>query len=184
MQLSMLEADIYTILEDAIATTEVTLGQYNRQDNVVFVTEIDDTIPPFPMDARRVRQVLVNLLNNAVKFTQEGSVTLRVVNRRHYIRVDVIDTGMGVPDDELGKLFEAFERTNSAKENAIEGTGLGLPICKFLVEAHGGELRVESTLGEGACFTFTLPLRQRQETVGDTQSMSTILRNTPENTQT
>ena len=176
MQLFIQEGDIYTILEDAIANTEVTIEQYNKHETVAFITEIDDTIPSFPMDARRVRQILVNLLNNAVKFTEEGSVTLRVANRRHYIRIDVEDTGMGVPEDEMVKLFQAFERTNSAKENAIEGTGLGLPICKFLVEAHGGEIRVDSEFGVGARFSFTLPLKQRTETTSDTQSMSAILR--------
>jgi signal transduction histidine kinase/HAMP domain-containing protein len=146
MQLFVQEADVYTILEDAIANTEVLLED-SKQDAVEFVTEIDEDIPPFPMDARRVRQVLVNLLSNAIKFTEDGSVTLRVVNRKHYIRVDVTDTGMGVPEDELDGLFEAFERTNSAKQKGIEGTGLGLPICKFLVEAHGGEMTVKSKFG-------------------------------------
>jgi signal transduction histidine kinase len=185
MQLFIQETDIYTLLEDAIANTEVTLEQYNKLDTVSFVAEIDEDIPAFPMDARRVRQVLVNLLNNAVTITQAGSITFRVTNRRHYIRVDVIDTGMGISEDEMSKLFEAFERTSSAKANAIEGTGLGLPICKFLVEAHGGEIQVASEVGEGTRFTFTLPLKQRQEATGtDTQSMSQILQNTRGNGKT
>jgi signal transduction histidine kinase/HAMP domain-containing protein len=175
MQLFIQETDLYTILDDAIANTEVLIEQYNKADLVEFHNEIDADIPPFPLDARRARQILVNLLGNAVKFTEQGRVTLKVSNRKHYVRVDVADTGMGIPEDELDKLFEAFERTNSAKEKAIEGTGLGLPICKFLVEAHGGELTVKSEMGEGTVFTFTLPLKQRQANQSDTQSMNTIL---------
>ncbi|MEO0560921.1 MAG: ATP-binding protein, partial [Chloroflexota bacterium] len=130
MQLFIQDNDIYTILDDAIANTHVVIEQFSKDDLVDFVTEIDETIEPFPMDARRVRQVMVNLLSNAVKFTDRGSVTLRVSNRKHYVRVEVADTGMGVPENEIDKLFEAFERTSDAKAKAIEGTGLGLPICK------------------------------------------------------
>ncbi|MEL6272818.1 MAG: HAMP domain-containing sensor histidine kinase, partial [Chloroflexota bacterium] len=174
LELYLQPTRIYTILDDVLANTEVLLEQYGKAGRVSFVTDIDEDIPEFPMDARRVRQVFVNLLSNGLKFTEEGSVTLRVTNRRHYIRVEVADTGMGIPDDELSKLFEAFERTNSAKEKAIEGTGLGLPICKFLIEAHGGEINVQSVLGEGTTFTFTLPMRQKRD-AGESQPMTTLL---------
>jgi len=174
MSLSRQETDLYTLLEDAIASTEVLLEQYGKQGQVALVTQIDEDIPRFPMDARRVRQVLVNLLSNAVKFTDEGQVLLRVTNRRYYIRFDVIDTGVGVAEDELDALFEAFERTRSAKENAIEGTGLGLPICKFLVEAHGGRIEVNSTVGEGTTFTFTLPTKPKPDS-HESQQMSAML---------
>lgn len=176
MQLFLQETSIYTLLQDVIDNTEVLLEKYDRQDSVEFITEIDAEIPPFPMDARRVRQVFVNLLSNAIKFTEQGNIILRVINRRHYVRIDVVDSGMGIPEDEVDKLFEAFERTNSAKEKAIEGTGLGLPICKFLVEAHGGELTVQSRVGVGSTFTFTLPLKQRRDQSNESsQQMSTLL---------
>ncbi|MFZ4813954.1 MAG: ATP-binding protein [Phototrophicaceae bacterium] len=175
MELFLQENSLYAILQDVIDNTEVLLEQYNKVGRVQFIQEIDQDIPPFPMDARRIRQVFVNLLSNALKFTQEGSVTLRIQNRRHYIRADVIDTGMGIPDEEKHKLFEAFERTSRAKEEAIEGTGLGLPICKFLVEAHGGELTVESVVGQGTTFSFSLPLKQKKGEVSETQQMTTLL---------
>lgn len=176
MQMFLQENDLYTILDDVLANTEVVLEQHNKHEKVTFVTEIDDEIPTFPFDARRIRQVMVNLLSNAVKFTETGQVTLRVQNRKHYLRVDVSDTGMGIPEGEIDKLFEAFERTRSAKEKAIEGTGLGLPISKFLVEAHGGEMTVQSVVNEGTTFTFTLPIKpQRRQTDTDTQQMSALL---------
>ena len=99
---------------------------------------------------------------------------LRVTNRRHYVRFDVIDSGIGVPEDELDKLFQAFERTNSAKEKAIEGTGFGLPICKFLVEAHGGKIEANSVVGKGTTFTFTLPTKPKPA-ASDTQQMNAML---------
>ncbi len=177
LELYIQENDLYILLEDVIANTEVVLEQHSKQGKVQFITAIDEDIPPFPMDARRVRQVLVNLLSNAVKFTDEGTVSLRVINRRHYIRVEVEDTGMGIEENEFGKLFEAFERTRSVKEKAIEGTGLGLPISKFLVEAHGGEISVRSDVGAGSTFSFTLPTRQRKD-AAETQQMSTLLNRT------
>jgi len=180
MQLFLQEADLYTILDDAIANAEVLMEQYGKQGAVDFIADIDEDIPRFPMDARRVRQVVVNLLSNAIKFTEQGAVQLRVINRRHYVRFDVIDSGIGVPDDELDKLFQAFERTNSAKEKAIEGTGLGLPICKFLVEAHGGKIEANSTVGEGTTFTFTLPTKPKPA-ASDTQQMNAMLDRTTQN---
>lgn len=176
LELYLQPHDLYPIIDDALANTEVLLNQYGKSDRVELIAQIDPEIPAFPVDARRVRQIFVNLLSNGVKFTDKGSVTLRVVNRRHYIRVDVADTGMGIPENEIDKLFEAFERTRSAKEKAIEGTGLGLPICKFLVEAHGGRIDVSSEVGIGTTFTFTLPTRQRTKGTGEgTQQMETLL---------
>lgn len=179
MQLFIQENDLYPLLQDAIDNTVVYIDQFNKTETVEFLIAIDEDIDPFPMDARRVRQILVNLLSNAVKFTESGSVTLTVENRRHYVRIAVTDTGMGIPDDELGKLFEAFERTNSAKEKAIEGTGLGLPICKFLAEAHGGALNVRSVVGEGTTFIFDIPVKQRSDTIADTQQMDALLDRIP-----
>ncbi|MEM6528149.1 MAG: ATP-binding protein, partial [Chloroflexota bacterium] len=174
LELYIQPTSIYTILDDVIASTEVLLEQYGKSEQVEFITEIDEDIPEFPMDSRRVRQVFVNLLSNGLKFTETGSVVLRVTNRKHYIRVDVQDSGMGIPDEELDKLFEAFERTNRAKEKAIEGTGLGLPICKFLVEAHGGRIDVKSEIDVGTTFTFTLPLKQKRD-AAENQQMTALL---------
>ncbi len=175
LELYIQENDLYTLLEDAIANTEVVLEQHGKQGKVQLIPEIDEDIPPFPMDARRMRQILVNLLSNAVKFTEEGHVKLRVINRRHYVRIEVEDSGMGIAQNEVNKLFEAFERTTSAKEKAIEGTGLGLPICKFLVEAHGGQIDVTSEVGVGSTFWFTVPTRQKRDTASETQQMPSLL---------
>lgn len=196
MELTIQPSDLQPILEDTIDSTMMMIERANH--DIKLNTHIPDNLPFIPMDARRVRQVLINLVSNAVKFTTEGSVTLDVrllekatvqtetpeINGTNghttsghtsrYIEFSVADTGMGIPPEEMDKLFQAFERTDRAKNMGIEGTGLGLPISKYLVEAHGGEMQVESSLGKGSTFTFTLPLEAAppQKTV---QSISAVI---------
>jgi len=109
-------------------------------------------------DRRRIRQVLLNLLSNAIKFTEQGSITLSVKNRGEEFIFAVMDTGTGIPQEMQARIFEPFvQATDDIKQT--QGTGLGLPISRSLVEAHGGELWVESNMGEGTTFFFTLPIR-------------------------
>jgi signal transduction histidine kinase len=161
MQLVIQPADIYPVLEDALDAAVILLE--TKSPDIVLEAFIPPDLPLIPMDARRVRQILTNLLSNAIKFTLEGSIWL-IVHRvsEDYIEFAVTDTGIGIPPDEMNKLFEAFERTQRAKQLGIEGTGLGLPISRYLVEAHGGEMRVETAVGKGSTFSFTLPLHQRE----------------------
>jgi len=117
----------------------------------------------FVGDAGRVRQVVTNLVNNAVKFTLEGHVLVSVEcdandAARADIRVTVSDTGIGVPEDKIGLLFEKFSQTDASNSRRFEGTGLGLAISKQLVELMGGTITVESRVDAGSKFTFTLPL--------------------------
>jgi signal transduction histidine kinase len=102
--------------------------------------------------------VLLNLLSNAVKFTEEGSITLSAKKKGEESIFAVMDTGPGIPQEMQARIFEPFvQATDDVKHT--QGTGLGLPISRSLVEAHGGELWVESNLGEGTTFFFTLPFR-------------------------
>jgi signal transduction histidine kinase len=110
------------------------------------------------MDARRIRQVLINLLSNAIKYTEEGDVRFAVRLKDDVLEYVVSDTGYGIHESEIPVLFEPFERTTRAKELGIEGTGLGLPISRYLVHKHGGEMVVASEVGVGSTFSFTLPL--------------------------
>lgn len=160
MQMFIQEADVHTMLDDCIDNTVAFIEKIEgKSDAVEFVADVDDDLPRLPMDARRIRQVLTNLLTNAVKFTERGTVTLRVEKVADGVRFSVIDTGMGILPEDADKLFTAFERTETAKANMIEGTGLGLPISKYLVEQHGGQLTFMSEVGVGTTFTFTLPTR-------------------------
>lgn len=121
--------------------------------------EISPLLPPVIGDETRLRQVLLNLLGNAVKYTDQGSITLRAVqNGSHMIKVSVIDTGIGIRAEDFGRIFEEFQQTEEAFALRKVGTGLGLPISKKFVELHGGKLWVESQLGRGSAFHFTLPV--------------------------
>jgi CheY-like chemotaxis protein len=113
------------------------------------------------LDGRHLRQVLLNLLGNAVKFTAHGEVRLDIARRDDRLRFDVVDTGIGIEADNLSAVFQAFRQTKSGAE--LGGTGLGLTISHRLVRAMGGELKVESTPGQGSRFWFELPLIEADE---------------------
>ncbi|MFZ6029063.1 MAG: GAF domain-containing protein [Chloroflexota bacterium] len=130
-----------------------------------FESQVDRLLPEGVQgDEKRLRQVLINLLNNAVKFTSAGGVVLKVTRVREdsaqnvvTIRFTIEDTGMGIPPDQLEKIFQPFERAREYVRK-IEGTGLGLPISRQLVEMMGGQLQVQSTVGEGSIFWFELEM--------------------------
>jgi signal transduction histidine kinase/CheY-like chemotaxis protein/HAMP domain-containing protein len=109
-------------------------------------------------DRVRIRQVLLNLLSNAVKFTEEGAITVRTWAENGQVTISVEDTGIGIADEDLTKVFAEFVQVDGSLTRRIGGTGLGLPISKRLVELHGGQMQVESRLGQGSTFSFTLPL--------------------------
>jgi signal transduction histidine kinase len=124
---------------------------------VKLITEIDQNFPLLTCDKRRVRQVLLNLISNAVKFTEEGAITLSVKKQDQHVLFSVKDTGPGIDPEQQTIIFEPFVQTETGLKHA-GGTGLGLPISKRLVEAHGGRLWIESTVGQGSNFYFSLPV--------------------------
>ncbi|CAD7720663.1 Sensor histidine kinase RcsC [Xanthomonas hydrangeae] len=136
-----------------------------EQKQLVFECELEDALPPaLHGDASRVQQILLNLLFNAVKFTERGSVSLRVSvlpqGHKQGIRMEVRDTGPGMSAEQRGRLFQRFEQAEGALTLARHGgSGLGLAICRELAAAMGGEVTVSSELGQGACFVVELPLR-------------------------
>jgi len=109
-------------------------------------------------DAVRIRQIVSNLLSNALKFTDSGRVELIVEGLEAKIKVSVKDTGIGIPADQLTQLFSKFHRVKDAKTAEVRGTGLGLWITKQIVEALGGKIYAQSIYGTGSSFTFTLPI--------------------------
>jgi signal transduction histidine kinase/CheY-like chemotaxis protein len=118
-------------------------------------------------DAARLRQILVNLIGNAVKFTDKGGVTARLERAGETICLKVIDTGCGIPQNRLDAIFNAFEQADNSRTRRHEGTGLGLAISQRIATAMGGGITVESTLGEGSCFTVALPLRIARPCLAD-----------------
>jgi signal transduction histidine kinase/HAMP domain-containing protein len=171
MQLFMQDSDVYTMLEDSVDNTYALIEKIpEKEGKVTLVTEIDEELPTVEMDVRRIRQVLTNLLSNAVKFTAEGEIKLTVSARPNGIYFSVRDQGMGIPKDQMDKLFRAFERTDQARNDNIEGTGLGLPISQYLVQQHGGEILVSSQVGKGSEFSFILPYVQKK--IDDSQELT------------
>lgn len=139
------------------------------QKNIRLEMEIPSNLPALLIDERRIRKVLINLLDNAVKFTQKsGQVTLSASrineivdnNNKTFIQIAVTDTGIGIAPENTNKLFRPFVQIDGALNRQYEGTGLGLAIVKQIVESHGGKVDVKSDLGLGSCFTFSLPIAQ------------------------
>jgi len=150
------EVDLYSVLNTVIETIQPMF----KDKQVELIQDIDNNLPLISGDKRRIRQVLLNLLSNAIKFTDEGTVTLSVKVEDTEVMFAVIDTGIGIAPDAQSAIFEPFVQTaNGIKLE--QGTGLGLPISLSLVQAHGGELRMESQPGEGAAFYFSLPIGKK-----------------------
>lgn len=124
--------------------------------------ELQESVPPdLPLvrcDTRRIRQVLLNLVSNAAKFTDEGFIRVEAAADDKFVSIHVSDSGIGIPDERQDHVFEAFTQVDSAPSRKYGGTGLGLTISKSFVELHGGEIRVESEVGKGSTFTVTLPI--------------------------
>jgi len=121
------------------------------------VTEIQPGLPQIIGDRNRLLQVLINLISNAVKFTDSGSVTCRIHQQNDGVCISVIDTGIGIAPEDQPKVFEKFRQVGDTLTDKPKGTGLGLPICKQIVEHHGGKIWVESEPGNGSKFSFLIP---------------------------
>jgi signal transduction histidine kinase len=128
--------------------------------DLAVVNEIDDALPAVRADENRIQQILYNLIGNAIKFTEKGqvSVSARVLPEEGMVSISVADTGIGIAEDKFDRIFESFEQADGSTAREYGGTGLGLSISKKIVELHGGAIRVASKPGEGAVFTFTMPL--------------------------
>ena len=129
-----------------------------EQKGLRLIREVDEDLPQITGDRDRLIQVVINLISNAVKFTDTGSVTCLAERRGGEIIVSVIDTGLGISPSDQPKVFERFKQVGDTLTDKPKGTGLGLPICKEIVEHHGGRIWVDSAIGKGSTFSFALPL--------------------------
>jgi signal transduction histidine kinase len=135
------------------------LGRQFEEKGVALVVDVPDGLPPVHVDEDRLSQVLLNLVGNALQYTPTGGrVTLEARSEGNMIRVSVQDTGIGIPVEHLRHVFERFYRVDKSRSRAGGGSGIGLTIARYLVEAHGGEIKAHSQgTGKGSTFTFTLP---------------------------
>ena len=160
MELIETEFNIASMLNDVINMTMTRKGD----KKIEIMVHADPDIPCGLIgDEVRIRQIMINLMTNAIKFTDEGAVTLNVsFSRQDYginLRIVVEDSGIGITEENLEKLFDSFQQVDTKKNRTIEGTGLGLAISKRLVTKMGGFINVSSVYGEGSVFSFVVPLR-------------------------
>lgn len=107
-------------------------------------------------DKSKLRQVFVNLIQNAIKYTETGNIEIDVEEDKKFVRISIIDSGIGIPEEDIDRIFERFYRVDKARSRSVGGTGLGLAIVKHIVEAHGSKIEVTSKPGEGSSFSFNL----------------------------
>lgn len=131
-------------------------------------------------DENRVQQILYNLLGNAIKFTKEGQIKISAERRGDYLAVHVSDSGIGIPKEKFDKIFQSFEQADGSTAREFGGTGIGLAITKKLVELHGGEIFVESVVGRGSTFTFTLPVSDQKANFSEVESAVNKIEYLPE----
>lgn len=154
LKIAVSETHIGALVEETIAE----LQGHERASTLNLRVEIPGDARPIGADKQKLKQVLINLLANALKFTEQGSITVRVIvdEDRCPVRIDVTDTGVGIPEDRLEAIFEAFERGGEGTGQDIEGVGLGLTISRSLCDVMGYRIYAESELGKGSTFTVEL----------------------------
>jgi signal transduction histidine kinase len=150
-------------LQDIAQTVRSTLEPLAADKKLAFKLELAPELPAGHGDGRRLTQVLINLVGNALKFTDAGEVAIKAEANNGAFHVSVCDTGPGISAADQAKLFQEFQQADNAITRKKGGTGLGLAISKRIIEMHGGKIWVESQPGQGSTFAFTLPIRVEQQ---------------------
>jgi len=156
MTLSLERADPAALAREAVETARGLV----ESRGLFLATEVAPNLPQVWVDATRIRQVLFNLLSNATRFTDEGGVTVAVRQEGERVILSVTDTGVGIPQEELPHMFEEFHQVDGGTRRQHGGAGLGLAISQHFVELHGGRIWVESEVGQGSTFSFSLPVER------------------------
>lgn len=151
-------------MHDAVQSAVTAVESLAREKGLRVVVDVAAKLPVGRADERRIVQVLLNLVGNAIKFTEAGEVAIRVRRDNGFFVVSVSDTGPGIPKAEHERIFEEFQQADGSATRANGGTGLGLAIARKIIELHGGRLWVDSVVGKGSTFTFSLPVQaERRE---------------------
>jgi signal transduction histidine kinase len=160
VSLNVQAADINKTIRSVVETQE----SVAEAKGIEIKLALDERIPAIPYDSDKIIQVLNNLISNAIKFTEKGSITVESKSHpeENHIEVRVQDSGCGIKEDDIVKLFEKFQQLGQSHRKH-SGTGLGLAICKEIMIQHSGKVGVESKLGEGSCFYFILPIEERRK---------------------
>ncbi|MGL5061315.1 MAG: ATP-binding protein [Microcoleus sp.] len=177
-------------LREIVYVVLTLLGPLVGQKNLQLINSISPELPAAAADENRLQQILYNLIGNAIKFTESGTVEIsaKVVNSalvtveneqesnisNEWLAITVADTGIGITEDKLERIFESFEQADGSTAREYGGTGLGLTVAKQLVELHEGKIHVSSTPGVGSQFTFTLPVSRSEGEINSSQSLLSI----------
>jgi two-component system phosphate regulon sensor histidine kinase PhoR len=154
LELDLRPVAVTDLIDSCVETTRLKAGE----KQLALVTDIAPALPPVRADSNRLREVLQNLLDNAVQYTPPGGrITVRAAAGDSGVVISVADTGIGIPQLDLERIFERFYRVDAARSREVGGTGLGLSIARHLVESHGGRISVESEVGRGSTFSVYLP---------------------------
>jgi GAF domain-containing protein/anti-sigma regulatory factor (Ser/Thr protein kinase) len=170
LDLSKIEAGQLTLaladysMQDVVASVHSAVESLAKEKHIALKVELQSNLPPAHGDERKLTQVLLNLVGNAIKFTDEGEVAIKASTANGSITVSVRDSGPGITEADQAKIFQEFQQADSAITREKGGTGLGLTISKRIVELHGGRIWVESSPGEGSTFSFSLPVTVEQRT--------------------
>jgi signal transduction histidine kinase len=168
MELQPGPVDLRFVLQNAISLVR----ERATRQGISLALDIDQSVGAIEADERRVKQILFNLLSNALKFTPAGGrVMVTAALLGDAVQISVRDTGIGIKSEDQDRIFEEFQQAGPGK--AVEGTGLGLALAKRFVEMHGGRIWVESAVGTGSSFTFTLPLH-RPSQAAEVSSLKTV----------
>ena len=162
LQMNFKMNDIHRVIDPIVESQK-----YVAQSRGLYLkTEFDPKVSQAYFDSDRVIQVMNNLLSNAIKFTKDGGITVKTRNNfsENCILVSIIDTGKGIAQADINKLFQKFQQIKSDQKTEEEGTGLGLAICQEIIVRHNGKIWVESKAGEGTVFNFTLPVQEMKQT--------------------
>ncbi len=171
LDLSKIEAGQLTLsladysIRDVVHTVFTAVESLANNKQIALKIDVAKDIPAGHGDERRLTQVLLNLVGNAIKFTDQGEVAIKATGSNGSVTVAVRDTGPGIAPADQGKIFEEFQQADSSATKTKGGTGLGLSIAKRIVEMHGGKLWVESEVGHGATFAFTVPTKVEKQAV-------------------
>lgn len=146
-----------TSFEEIVEKAWLSTSSLFEEKNLYFKKEFKDNVHLIYVDKDKFQQVLINLFSNAIKYTNQGGITCVIKKDNNNLRVEVIDTGVGIDTNHFYLIFDKFKQVNGVLENKTQGTGLGLTICKEIIEHYGGKIWVESELGKGSSFIFNLP---------------------------
>jgi signal transduction histidine kinase len=169
LDLSKIEAGGLTLslkdysMKDVIQTVFTSVEALAAEKNLDLKMEVSEDLKTGKGDEQRIAQVILNLIGNAIKFTEQGKIVVKANVSNESFLISVSDTGPGLSETDQKDIFDEFRQVDSSSTRAKGGTGLGLSISKKIAEMHGGRIWVDSVLGKGSTFSFTLPIRVERQ---------------------